>query len=353
MSLERERNLTIDLLRVFGGLVVMAAHVPLAELLFQARNFGTPMLIVVSALAAAVTFRDHPPPVVAFLKRRLHKLVLQPWCFLTIFFVLCLGAAHLLHKAFPFTGREVLMSYAFEGGIGYVWVFKVYITIALITPALIHFKSSVVDRRKYLAALLAAYLFNEALCGLLHGWIHEDGMLQVVDDTVLTVVPYAILFAYGLLLAELTDAMVLLIACASLIVFGVLASLKASQAGHFVPTQQFKYPPTLYYLSYGLFCVNSVYLALKAVRIPERAQPALVWLSSNLLWIYLWHILGILMWQHLAGPQHDAGLWSFVELLFIIGFGICMTRLQTHGVKQLSAAAPQAGPARALRALFG
>jgi len=352
MSLEQERNLTIDLLRVFGGLIVMAAHVPLAEALFQARNFGTPMLIIVSALAAAVVFHERPPRTLAFLKRRLHKLVLQPWCFLTIFFALFLGAAHLLHKSFPFTAHDVIFSYAFEGGIGYVWIFKVYVTIALITPALIYFKSTA-SRRTYFGALLMAYVANEAVGMLLHQWVHDEGSLQVIDDTALTVVPYTILFAYGLELAALTDLTVALVAGASFGVFLLLATLKYAQVGHFIATQQFKYPPTLYYLSYGLFGVNTVYLALKSIRVAQTARSALVWLASNMLWIYLWHIMGIFIWQYVAGPLRSGGLWSLIELAFIVGFGICMTRVQLQALAQVAGMAPNSGPTRALKVLFG
>jgi hypothetical protein len=42
-----------------------------------------------------------------------------------------------------------------------------------------------------------------------------------------------------------------------------------------------------------------------------------------------------------------------IELVFIVGFGICMTRVQLQALAQVTGMAPNSGPTRALKVLFG
>ncbi|HEX6703522.1 MAG TPA: acyltransferase [Albitalea sp.] len=325
----KERNRAIDLLRCMGALAVMIAHADPPDWLFQLRNFGTPLLIVVSALSAAVVYRDRPLHPGPFLRRRLYKLTVPPWLFLSVFFGAVMAYAHLRHKPFPFTPHEVLTSYALNSGIGYVWIFKVYITIALLTPLMMRFKAHA-SEATYFGTLAALYLGYELLNVVVNARIHDSDVLYFIDDNLMVLAPYAVLFAYGLELERLTDRQVAAIAAAALLVFVLMAGTKFVQTGHLIATQQYKYPPTLYYLSYALFCVNALYLLSRRSWTARLPQGVIVWMSTHLLWIYLWHIMAIFVWDNTVGPTQERIGPAALKLVTILAFGVAMTWLQSR-----------------------
>ncbi|WP_298824991.1 acyltransferase [uncultured Piscinibacter sp.] len=328
MHRDAERNLSIDVLRVIGGLVVMSAHVKLPPWLFQLRNFGAPMLVVVSALAMQVVHGRQPMDAVAFLRRRLPKLTLQPWAFLAIFFVCAEVAALVAGRSFPFSRQDVLDSFTFSGGIGYLWIFRVYILVALITPPMLHLYGAAPSQRAYLAGVAIVYAVGELMRVALHAGSEGAYWLETMDDTVFTPLPYVLLFAYGLALPRMNDGEVRAVALGSTVVFAVLALAQFVATGAFVPTQAQKYPPTAYYLSYAFACIHLVYLALRDVNVSPRAAPAIVWLSSHMLWIYLWHVLALFAWGVVFGQPTSPSLLSAVELLVVIGAATGATWLQ-------------------------
>lgn len=351
MSSEKERSFPIDCLRCLGAVVVMLAHTDPPAWLFQFRNFGTPLLIVVAALSAALVYRDRPLLAWAFLRRRCIKLTLPPWLFLTAFFGVAYVYSWLRGKPFPFSADVILGSYTFGAGIGYVWIFKVYLIIALLTPGLLHFRNTVKDAKTYFLILMGSYLLCEIAAVLVHENVHSPWLVELLNDTLLTVPPYAVLFAYGLWLGELAEWQIAATSLISLLVFVGLSVLKFSQQGHFVPTQLFKYPPTLYFLSYAFFCLNALYLFAKsalAARLPARP---VAWVSANLLWIFLWHIMGVFVWGWLGGTPHGRLGMALLMLLFVFGFGASATWLQTRAVAALLPQVP-GQPKSALRLLF-
>ena len=349
--MQKQRDQRIDFLRFFGALLVMLAHTEPPEWLFQLRNFGTPLLIVVSALSVAVVFRDKALQPWPFLRRRLVKLTLPAWTFLTIFFGVAFAFSIVRGKAFPFSAHDVLTSYTFDSGIGYVWIFKIYVTIALLTPWLLRFKARVRDKSTYFAILIVTYVVYEALVWLLDINVHSARMLAFADNIVV-VLPYAILFAYGLQLDELPEGQVMAITLVALLVFLVLACVKFIHEGHFVATQGYKYPPTIYYLSYAVCCLNAIYLVARSALIVRLPARPIAWLSSNLLWIYLWHILGLFAWDALLGPAQGRLLVSCLKLAFVLAFSVTLTWLQKRAIERWLPAA--AVPSRhAVHQVFG
>src|SRR5689334_21423356 len=171
-TMNKQRDFSIDFLRCVGAFVVMAAHVGAPAWFFQLRNFGTPMLVVVSALSAAVVFRHRRLDPWLFLKRRLLKLTLPAWTFLTFFFMVVLAYSAVLGKPFPFSRDDLVDSYALRSGIGYVWIFRIYIVIALLTPPLLWARARMPDRRTGMLVLAGAYAVFEGLAALVRMQTH-------------------------------------------------------------------------------------------------------------------------------------------------------------------------------------
>lgn len=335
-----QRNRSIDLLRFLGAIAIMIAHADPPDWLAQIRNFGTPLLIIVSALSVVVIFRQRQFAASSFLQRRLLRFIVPPWLFLTGFFGSALVVADLLGKPFPFHSDMVIGSYAFTSGIGYLWIFKVYIIVALLTPMMMQLKSRVRKRAIYFAIVLGVYAGYELLYALLQSTIHSAVGMALIDDTLIVGLPYAVLFAYGLQLEELGNQTIAWISIVSLFTFGALAVAMFRATGHFVPTQAFKYPPRIYYLSYAIFCVNNLYLISKSTLVARLPPRPIRWVSTNLMWIYLWHIPAIFVWDRLVGPTHGEFGLVTAKLLFILTMGLSVTWLQKQVAYALLAHRP-------------
>ena len=89
-------------------------------------------------------------------------------------------------------------------------------------------------------------------------------------------------------------------------IFFVLAHYYYAQSGSFVLAQAYKYPPRLYYISYGIFSSLLLYLfakfifaniAIRNLLLTFKFDQILIFFSDSSLWIYLWHIFVLYYWR--------------------------------------------------------
>ncbi|NEN23441.1 acyltransferase [Cryomorpha ignava] len=331
-----KRNIKLDLLRLLGVLVIMVAHADPPEWIFNLRNFGTPLLILGSALTYAFIYKSkNIEDKNYFFKKRLKRLIIPAWIFLTFFFLLFYVASQSLNKEFPFSTIGIINSYNFYAGIGFVWILKVYIILALLTPfALSISKSTAINNKRYFWLISLIYLGYELFITLFFHYIPE-AFREPVSNTFLVVIPYSVLYFYGLRLHTLSDRNLIIIIFSSLVLTVSLILHKYLDAGTFVPTQVYKYPPTLYYLAYAFFCINLIYYIISRHLNVEsnRANNIIIWLSSNSLWIYLWHILGYYLWLTFINDL-NIKISTFnlflIKASFLLSFGCAITHLQLY-----------------------
>jgi hypothetical protein len=196
------------------------------------------------------------------------------------------------------------------------------------TPFALRFSASAISNSRYLALLAIALSLNWLLVAWVHG-SSEARSTEVLDALLFVIVPYAVLYLYGMRLSSLKTSTILLVSVAALAVFVAMAAARVAEVGDFVPTQADKYPPGPYYLSYALAAVNLVYLGGRAVpTMSQLLRSAIIWLSSNAMWIYLWHILGIYIWAYALGPRPQSYAGTAVMTLWIVLFGILATAAQ-------------------------
>ena len=151
--LERKRDLNIDVLRALGLLFIILAHVHAPFSLHQFRSFDVPMMMFVSGLAIAV----HPQSAIGgwvWLWKRVKRLVFPVWIFLALYFAFLF----LVHKVVAFhlpTVQKMVESFLLLDGIGYVWVIRVFLILAVLTPFLFIFYQKI---KKNEAVLLLAII---------------------------------------------------------------------------------------------------------------------------------------------------------------------------------------------------
>lgn len=324
-----QRDITLDLLRFLGIIVIIMAYCRPPDWLFQLRNFGAPLLVLVSAMSYSLIYAHRDLQPAQFLRRRLLRLVVPVWLFLTFLFFAILAVTIFFQTAYPFSAAQVIQSYFFLDGIGFVWVFRVYILLALLTPLALTLSKKPFSNLAYFSALLGIYVLYELLIFIGSSVLLEPGAGGVADG-LLSLIPYALLYFYGLRIHELSNWKLLGISIASSVVFLALMIVNYFEGGGILIVQKYKYPLTVHYLSYAFSAINGLVLLSRLVSIRRASlRTIIVWLSSNSIWVYLWHIMAFFIWRAFLDDFFEDALLAFVaNFLFVVGFAIAATFLQ-------------------------
>lgn len=115
-------------------------------------------------------------------------------------------------------------------------------------------------------------------------------------------------------------------ACLMLVVFIIFAYINKIES-----ISDYKWPPTIIYLSYGLGVSLLLQLSLKIKLHGEYISDGLCrkfrqifWISKNSLWIYYWHLLYLSIGRYILEKIPDLNYW-FVLYIFVIVLSILTT----------------------------
>lgn len=321
------RVVTLDFMRLLGVLVIMLAHAGPPPWLGQLRNFGTPLLIVASALTYRAIYAEREMVARVFYLKRLQRLLMPVWIFLTLFFAVFWGLAELQGMPMRFSTEKILRSFVFFNGINFVWIFQVYLVLALLTPWALKVSRCAISQRVYFTGLAVA--FAAYLAVVRWGLPEIQGASrEFIKMLLLPSVAYALVYFYGMRLGAVSDRKLLIISSVSLGVAILLGTMLSMEKGAFVETQKFKYPPRLYYLAYAFFALHLIlYFCRQAGGFRPMIANAVVWLSSHSLWIYLWHIMAVYLLPESLRADREL-LPFFARLVYLLAFGIAFTMMQ-------------------------
>lgn len=334
-NLSEKRDATLDILRALGLLLIILAHCNPPNWLFQLRNFDVPLMVVVSAATFTTLYSGKTIDLKQFYKKRLIKLILPAWYFLTFFFVSLFLYFFITSTSYPFSTKEIVTSYLFYSGIGYVWILRIFIIIALLTPPILYFKEHIKNLWVYYGTILAIYIAYEAIVVGLDAMDLPKRYHEFLITVILPVLPFAAIYAYGVGTRDLSSKW---LCCLSLIFLGVFIGFAIPlyiEHGYFVQTQTAKYPPTLYYISYALLMINIAVLILRTKVQSYLPQNMLTWLSINSLWLYLWHIYGLYIWDNNLSTPGGQLIQSIVKFMFVLTFAASITATQNILSKKL------------------
>lgn len=107
--------------------------------------------------------------------------------------------------------------------------------------------------------------------------------------------------------------------CVSLLIFiFAIEFISFSLVNNWAPVQTEKYPPTAYYLSYGMLISLILYVYLQTDRKAIKALKCcrgVSWISQNSFWIYLWHIIPVKLLMDYEVMCIDNWLLRYVIIL--------------------------------------
>lgn len=317
-----QRDERIDLLRFIGLMMVMLAHVYPPAWLAQLRNFDVPLMVLVSALSFGASYKAESFG--SYVWARVKRLVFPVWLFLTLLFTLewLTGFPQQLPSF-----EKILRTYELLDGIGYVWVIRVFLLVALVAPFIWRFHLRYADNRSYFCWVLLGYVGYEIAVASALPYATGD-MKLLLRDWLFYLWPYALVFAVGLRVPGLSRQQGWCATAIFGLLFAGLAGYFAVQHGQWLPSQKFKYPPQHYYLAYALFIGLLLWQLAPCILVWCRKLLLIrfvLFAGANSIWIYLWHIFAVQWWH----PQP----WA-VEYLLVCLIACVITWLQVSMVQR-------------------
>lgn len=282
------RDERIDILKALGIAMIILAHVSPPALIFQLRNFDVPLMVLISGMSFGLSYKNED--FLSYMWKRVKRLVFPVWIFLTAYFG-CIAIFDL--KIESLTYPILLQSYLLVGGIGYVWIIKVFLLVALVSPFIYQCNKNTSSTRKYLISILAIFFVYEVVC-ILSAPYFSLGIAKDITQLTHYIIPYSLVFAIGLRMPAMNMYVVIFCASISCLIFVGLFLCFWWYHGHIVFTQAHKYPPTIYYFSYAIFISCLVWLLVphveKVINYLKPVKQVVMFIAGNSIWIYLWHI---------------------------------------------------------------
>ncbi|MBR1838318.1 MAG: acyltransferase [Bacteroidaceae bacterium] len=314
------RKAYIDVMRAIGILLIILAHVyPCqTDFWFNFRSFDVPLMLFVSGLSYAGRNMTYSR---AWLVKRFKRLCFPLWIFLTILFLFRF-AMHLIFGAKAPTWQIMRDSYTMYWGIGYVWIFRVFLLVGIAVPALLAINRQLARLWAFLLVLGAALLLLE--------WVHPQLCVwSITRETVLYLWGYAIVFLLGLRMGDAHTTQGERFVALLCVAGGLIVAWLCTHREPWFELQSFKYPPRALFLLYGMTASVILYLLLARL---QRAPRWLLFIGGNTGWIYLWHIFVVQSVSFVAGTMP----WT-VKLLVVALFAILMTYVQVRLVNVVKA----------------
>ncbi|MGF9856561.1 acyltransferase [Priestia endophytica] len=281
-----ERDTKIDILRFIAIICIIIAHSGAPTLIFQLRNFDVILMVLLLGTSFYLS-QNNKISYINYIYKRFKRLIIPTWTFLTLFFVLFLIISLVVGNKYYFNLEQIITSYALVGGIGFVWIMKVFFIVAIISPIILGVSKKIKSNQLYWLVLISLYVLYSILLIINNSL---TGKFQNLFDLfIVQGFGYGLIAAIGIRLKLLNRKEIITICMIFFFLF-VFLMFKYD----FISTQQFKYPPKIYYISYGLFMSFLLYILLDISQIHRLFNnKGVFFLSKNSLWLYFWHIIPI------------------------------------------------------------
>ena len=275
-----KREKKYDILKIIGLLAIVLAHVNPNQVVFQIRNFDVVLLLIISCYLGIKSYSNGN--VFKYVKKRFCRLVVPTWIFLILFFIL-----NIFLNLCDVNIKKIIGSFTLQGGIGYVWVIRIYFLIALLIPIFIHFYNK--NKTKTYISTVILYIIYELLFN--YGFFSNT----YIEYFFAYIAPCALLLTVSCLIFDENKRNLNIVLTISGIIYIGLAIYLYKKNGIFISTQEMKYPFRIYYLSFGVFITSFLVKLFNTININNIKSKIAQTVISNSLWFYLWHIIFIYM----------------------------------------------------------
>ena len=318
------RNTKIDLLRFIGLFMIILAHCSPPSALFQIRNFDVPLMVFISGISFKLSFK-RKDNYFGYVLKRIKRLVFPVWLFLSIYFSL---RNFLFPESISFS--IIRDSFLLLSGIGYVWIVRVFLLVALVAPLLLKAEKKINSNAQYFSIIISIFIAYEVFQLYSYNYFQSNSYLKFLSSIVFYIIPYSLIYMLGIRTNNLSRIQVKKTLVLFLTIFTVSCIYFYVKQGRFVSTQLYKTPISTYYLSYALSVSYTLWLLANTIwnRLNKPLRKIILFISSNSIWIYLWHILFI-------SVIHQLDIYFFIEYILVLFFAIGVTFLQVFVLEKI------------------
>ena len=298
----------IDFLKFVGLTGIIIAHVGSPSWLMMARSFDVPLMVILSSILGVNSYKKYDGKkhgTFNYYLSRLKRLAIPTWIFLFFYFSLQFTVTHKANSLKYYISSFCLTRY----GIGYVWVMLIYLYSTMLIPLY----SKIGFSYKTSLSLFLIYLIYEI------AFFYKIGTEnRFFDTTFYYIVPYGGVLTYlGYNYRQIKNKN--LVVASSLFIFFVVGGYYWHKFGSPQLVQISKYPPRSYYLSYGI-AISFIFLIIcDRNNLKIYQNPLFIFISKHSMWVYLWHILFLSVYDYLKLPE----IW-YVKFLLVYSCSIAM-----------------------------
>jgi len=298
-----------DFMRGIGLLCIILAHVNAPNYINFVRSFDVPLLILIAGamlgLKDQINFTD-------YFKKRVLRLLVPTYIFLCFFFLFFLGVSIITRTPYFFSVTQIIESFALLKGIGYVWIIRVFILVAFAGYFLVKLHNKTCSIYKYMGCLVLFYGIYE-FSFFVTPMINNNIASSIVAYYIHYLIPYGVIFGLGIILPNIKTKYLYVITLMCLILFIVCGVING-----FNLISTYKYPPRLYYLSYGLGISILIFICTRSESFLGHGilTSKISYLGQSSLWIYLWHIFVIILWSE--GISHIPSWANHFVVKFVV-----------------------------------
>ncbi len=284
------RNSRIDYLRSLAILLVMLAHVSPPEWMMQIRTFDVVLLFILSGGGISLSAKTHlatPQSKSSFFGivwRRSRKLILPAYAVTIGYWLVVQLVCLFLHRELAYSFSQLLYALAFTTrGLGFIWIAVIFLWGTLLGQAFRWLSNCIRSDALFTLLLGGLLLFVQLLWFINQSLAAHNApvWLQIIfNDWFGNWLAYLLMTFAGVRLLERQEFKYWLLGIGI-----VLFLFFLWQIGSFCPNN-FKYPPNLYYIGYGLSISMLLWLATPNIHIK-----GIEWFSRHSWDIYLAHIV--------------------------------------------------------------
>ena len=313
-----KKILYIDYLKLIGLLCIILAHVCKNQYIMRLRNFDVTLLIIISGFLAIDSYErllKNNKPIFEYYKKRILRLLIPTWTFLIIYFIIIRIVC--INDVYPYSINNIIRSFLLLDGIGYVWIIRVYLICSFLTPLFYYLNNKIKNSKIKIFFLLIVYIIYELFV------YYKINTLNIIFEYYIAyLIPYGIVYIFGMISRKKERKKDIIISITFFFVHILTAIILYFKNNNVIQlTQAMKYPPRIYYLSYGIFVSFLLFFVLKKINL--KKFKIIDFCSKSSLWIYLWHIMIIF----LLNTYYNSLNWKIKYIILLIG-AISLTFIQ-------------------------
>lgn len=304
----KERNQTLDLLRILGIALVIMNHCAFSDTVNEIIAFDVVLLMFVMGMSFALSsFELSKDSYLKYAYKRFHRLILPCWVFLIILYEI-FDAVFKEGFGFNVLVHSFLL---LPSGIMFIWIYRVLFTSSLLIP---FFKKPIEKHSPWVLLILftIVYIASDILHRMV--FVNLSGIGKILEYVLTYTIGYLYIALVGMLNTRWNNKE----RYGLVVVFAILAFI-GRYLTNFVPIWEIKHPPLFTYSAFGLACSLFLYNVFQHIHLPESWNKYVVWLSNQARPIYLWHAFWFYILQHYKITLPPIVLFIVLLGLSIIG----------------------------------